>query len=212
MVHVNNPDGLYPAGLSDTDLRKERAAGAEAPETSADLLTEKQVLGAVEKLTHYLREQRSRFYPIGQPLEPKNKTFLARFFDPSLLGQMKVVKMSGARVPNPPFFETAKQMGFKNLPDLKHQSTVTFLDVVVFNEQFTERALFHGLVHATQAQVLGIERFAELFLRGFLRSKSYFMVPLKAHAFSLDCQFAEHRERGFSVETEVTRWLEQGRY
>jgi hypothetical protein len=212
MVHVNNPDGLSPAGLPDTDLRKERAAGAEALETSSDLLTEKQVLVAVEKLAQYLREQRSHFYPIGQPLDPKNKTFLARFFDPSLLGQIKVVKMSGERVPNPPFFETAKQMGFKNLPDLKHQSTVTFLDVVVFNEQFTERALFHGLVHATQVQVLGIERFAELFLRGFLRSRSYFMVPLKAHAFALDCQFAEHRERGFSVETEVTRWLEQGRY
>jgi hypothetical protein len=212
MVHVNNPDGLYPAGPANPSPQKEQTDGAEVSETSADLLTEKQVLNAVENLAHYLRQQRAHYYPLGQSLDPKNKTFLARFFDPSLLGQVKIVKMNGDRVPNPPFFETAKRRGFKNVPDLKHQATVTFLDVVVFNEQFTERSLFHGLVHATQVQLLGIERFAELFLRGFLRSKSYFMVPLKAHAFALDCQFAEHRERGFSVETEVTRWLEQGRY
>jgi hypothetical protein len=103
-------------------------------------------------------------------------------------------------------------MGCQNLPDLQHQASVTFMDVVVFNEKITERALFHGLVHATQVQVLGVERYAELFVRGFLKAKSYFMVPIKAHAFALDCQFAENRERGFSVETEVVRWLEQGRY
>ncbi len=212
MVHVNDPDGFPAASVANSNRQKERSTGSEVPETSLGLLTEKQVSDAVEKAVHFLRQQRAHFYPLGQSLDAKTKTFLARFFDPSLLGQVKVVKMTGERVANPPFLETAKQMGFKNLPDLKHQATVTFLDVVVFNEEFTERALFHGLVHATQVQVLGIERFAELFLRGFLRMRSYFMVPLKAHAFSLDCQFAEHRERGFSVETEVSRWLEQGRY
>ncbi len=159
-----------------------------------------------------LLHARARYYPQGMPLGLKTKSFLARFFDPALLGQVRIAKMAGGRVPNPSFYKEAKELGFKNLPDLKHQTTVTFLDVVVFNEQVTERALFHALVHATQVQVLGIDRYSQLFVRGFLRTKSYFMVPIKAHAFALDCQFAENRERGFSVETEVARWLREDRY
>lgn len=212
MMYVNDPDGAHDAGWPNSDHQAVRTTGAERPENSLDSLNERQVLRGVEALEDYLRQQRAHYYPLGQSLDTQHKTFLARFFDPSLLGQVKVVLMNGERVSNPPFFEAAKKLGITNLPDLQHQSTVTFLDVIVFNEQFTERALFHGLVYAAQVQVLGIERFAELFLRGFMRSKSYFMIPLKAHAFALDCQFAEHRERGFSVETEITRWLEAGRY
>lgn len=185
---------------------------AEGPEMLAGNLTDRQLRRAVEVFVKFLRHQRAEYYPLGLSIGPKTKTFLARFFEPALLGQAKVLKLTGGRVPNPPFYKAAREMGCQNLPDLKHQASVTFMDVVVFNEKITERALFHGLVHATQVQVLGVERYAELFVRGFLKAKSYFMVPIKAHAFALDCQFAENRERGFSVETEVVRWLEQGRY
>jgi hypothetical protein len=161
---------------------------------------------------NFLKERRAHYYPVGRPLGPKSKTFLARFFDPALLGQLRIVGLTDGRVANPAFYAEAKEKGYRNLPDLAHQSSVTFLDVVVFNEKITERALFHGLVHVTQIQILGLERFAELFVRGFQHWKSYFMIPLKAHAFSLDCQFAENRERGFSVESEVARWVKEGRY
>jgi hypothetical protein len=172
----------------------------------------REFLRATNLFANFLRQQRARYYPIGRSLGPKSKTFLARFFDPALLGQVKIVELTEERVANPDFFAVAKEMGYRNLPDLAHQSSVTFLDVIVFNETITERSLFHGLVHVTQVQMLGIERFAKLFVRGFQRSKSYFMIPLKAHAFTLDCQFAENRYRGFSVETEVVRWLEEERY
>lgn len=175
-------------------------------------LSPAQLRKSIEIFVDFLRQERARYYPQGQPIGPKSKAFLARFFDPALLDQVRVVKMNEGRIPNPPFYAVAREMGYQNLPDLQHQATVTFLDVVVFNEKITDRALFHGLVHATQVQILGVERYAELFVRGFLKAKSYFMVPIKAHAFALDCQFAENRERGFSVETEVVRWLEEGRY
>ena len=44
----------------------------------------------------------------------------------------------------------------------------------------SERALFHGLVHAVQFEVLGLERYAELFVRGFFRTRLHIMVPLEA--------------------------------
>lgn len=172
----------------------------------------REFLHATNVFANFLRQQRAHYYPLGQSLGPKSKVFLARFFDPGLLGQVKIVKLTEGRVANPAFFTEAREKGYRNLPDLAHQSNVTFLDVVVFNEKITERSLFHGLVHVTQVQILGIERFVELFVRGFQNWKSYFMIPLKAHAFTLDCQFAENRERGFSVESEVVRWMEEGRY
>ena len=209
---AENLDVSYSPGAGSPDKDGAPRDGLDGKPSSGQNLTEQDIVRAIEVLVDFKRRQRAHYYPMGQPLTPLAKSFLARFFDPSLLGQVRILKMTGERVPNPPFFEVARQIGFKNLPDLTHQSTVTFVDVIVFNEQFTERALFNGLVHATQVQILGVERFAEFLVRGSLRTKSYMMIPLKAHAFALDCQFAEHRERGFSVETEVTRWLEQGRY
>ena len=103
-------------------------------------------------------------------------------------------------------------MGFTNLPDLAHKATITFLDVVVFNEAVTERNLFHALVHVAQFQALGIERYVELFLHGFLRTKNFSLVPLKAHAFALDVRYSKDREESFSVEEEVEQWIKEGKY
>ncbi len=91
-------------------------------------------------------------------------------------------------------------------------ASVTFLDVVVFNEKLTERSLFHALVHAVQFHVLGLERYAELWVRGFVDTKVHFTVPLETHAFSLESKFVRPDPGRFSVEDEVRLWLKQGRY
>jgi hypothetical protein len=98
------------------------------------------------------------------------------------------------------------------LPDISHKVAVTFLDVVVFNQKITPRDLFHGLVHSAQFKLLGLERFAELFVAGFLQARSYFLIPLKAHAFALDTRYSEDPHTPFSVEDEIRRWHTQGRY
>ena len=90
--------------------------------------------------------------------------------------------------------------------------SVTFLDVVVFNEVPTERSLFHALVHAVQFYVLGVERYTELFVEQFLRRRTHFTVPLEAQAFSLTSKFLRPSEEKFSVEDEVLRWLADGLY
>jgi hypothetical protein len=175
-------------------------------------LTEQQIREATKIFTNYLREERERYYSLGKPLKPEIKGFLERFFEPALLSQVRVHMLAGARIPNPPFYQQAQAMGLRNLPDITHQTSLTFLDVLVFNERVTERALFHALVHAVQFQVLGVERYAPLFLQGFLRTQSYFLIPMKAHAFALDCRFAENRTRGFCVETEIVHAVEAGQY
>ncbi len=63
-----------------------------------------------------------------------------------------------------------------------------------------------------QFQVLGLERYTELFVRGFADTKFHFTVPLEAQAFSLESRFARPRLERFSVEEQVRLWLKQGRY
>ena len=214
------PDGTYPQFDTEIDNVLSKAAteattsdhGTSHQEEWARPLSRHQVTRAVGVFADFIHQQRVHYYPQGQPIGPRTKAFLSRFFEPGLLDQVRVLKLKENRVPNPVFFEEARELGYQNLPDLKHLASLTFLDVVVFNEKITERPLFHGLVHAVQVHALGVDRYAELFVRGFFRTRSYFMIPLKAHAFALDCRFAENRERGFSVETEVFRWIEEGRY
>ncbi|MGB8325096.1 MAG: hypothetical protein WCE52_19225 [Candidatus Acidiferrum sp.] len=175
-------------------------------------LTELQVSGAVAGFAKYLREQRELYYPQGRRLKDESRKDLRRFFPLALLEEVRIVALSGQRVENPHFYEKARELGFTNLPDIAHRDSVTFLDALVFNERMTERNLFHALVHATQVRTLGIYLFADLFVRGFLRTKSYSMVPLKAQAFELDMRFAANKEASFAVEDEVFRWLMEKRF
>ncbi len=91
-------------------------------------------------------------------------------------------------------------------------ASLTFLDVVVFNEKLTERSLFHALVHVVQFQLLGLERYAERWIRAFVNAKLHFTVPLEAHAFSLESEFVRPGHESFSVEDRVQLWMQQGRY
>jgi len=121
-------------------------------------------------------------------------------------------ELDGTRLPNPPFYEEAKSMGFVNLPDFAHMHSLTFLDVLVFNDKVSERFLFHGLVHAVQFEVLGLKRYTELFVRNFLNAKLLFTVPLEAHAFALESKFAATPATRFAVEEQVRLWVKQDRY
>ena len=89
---------------------------------------------------------------------------------------------------------------------------MTFVDVVVFNESVTERSLFHALVHAVQFEVLGLERYTNLFVRSFVDTKFHFSVPLEAHAFSLESRYAGGPSDRFSVEDQVRLWATHARY
>ena len=174
--------------------------------------TEAQLLEAVHRVSSFLREQREHYLPSAVPLPQPRKAIMWPYFSPELLDQVRMVELHGERLPNPPFYQEAKALGFVNLPEFTHMESLTFIDVLVFNETLTERALFHALVHAVQMQVLGLERYTELFVRGFVDTKFHFTVPLEAQAFSLESKFARPRLERFSVDEQVRLWLKQGRY
>lgn len=176
------------------------------------LLSEEQISHATERVLAYLREQRDRHYAAGEPLSAELKSLMQPFFSPGILDRVRVVELGGARLSNPSFYSEAKALGIANLPQVTHMASLTFVDVVVFNERITERDLFHGLVHAVQFQILGPERYTRAFVDGFLRTNSHFTVPLEAHTFAMESKFVQNPAEGFSVEEQVRIWVRERRY
>ena len=74
---------------------------------------------------------------------------------------------------------------------------------VVSHQQLTNELLFHELVHVEQYRQLGMVRFAELYVRGFLTGGSYEAIPLEVNAYTLERRFKSHPRRVFSVQAEV---------
>jgi hypothetical protein len=173
--------------------------------------TPAQVMQAVDWLSTYLREQRDHYFPASSPLSAQQKALMWPYFSPALLDQVRVVELRGARVAVPEFFTQARALGFEP-PEITHMDSVTFLDVIAFNEEFSERALFHALVHTVQILTLGLERYAERWIQSFIKSRTHFTVPLEVHAFSLASKFLHPAAERFSVEDHVRRWMDDDRY
>ncbi|MGA8216288.1 MAG: hypothetical protein WB799_22045 [Candidatus Sulfotelmatobacter sp.] len=201
------------AALSEyyTSIEKKIPA-VEAASEPLTRLTEERILEAVELVSCFLREQREHYFPLAAPLSNHQKALMWPYFSAALLDRVRVIELEGERVPNPPFYAEAKALGFVNLPEFTHMHSLTFLDVVVFQEKITERLLFHGLVHAVQFEILGLERYSDRFVRSFMNTKLHFSVPLEAHTFSLESKFAGTPANRFSVEEQVRLWADQGRY
>lgn len=173
---------------------------------------QEKIAEAVRRVAQYLREQREEFLPEGVWLNDDHRRTMAPFFNAGLLNSVRIVELGNQRIPNPPFYAEARELGLTNLPEVTHMSSLTFEDVLVFHGEITGRSLFHALVHAAQFSILGLERYTELFVRGFLRTGSHITVPLEAQAFTLESKFASDPTAPFSVEEKVWLWNNQGRY
>jgi hypothetical protein len=174
------------------------------PHLSAEQI--EQVFGLVGQ---YITAQRERFYPQAAPLTESHNAAMTGFFLPQTLDAARVLVLHGLRVENPPFYPLLAGMGFSNLPDLSQMAAITFCDVVVSHAPFTEGLLFHELVHVEQYRQLGIPRFSELYVRGFLASGGYDGIPLEVSAYALGRRFEGNRWKRFSVADEVASCIRE---
>ncbi len=137
---------------------------------------------------------------------------MSGFFSAQVLEAARVIVLEGTRLRNPPFHRTLKRLGFRGLRDMSQISAITFDHVVVSHQQFTDALLFHELVHLEQYRQLGIRRFSELYVHGFLVGGGYEGIPLEVSAYELGGRFQANPKEQFSVAEEVTRWLKEGKY
>lgn len=174
-------------------------------------LTPDQITQVSELVAGYISAQREKYAPRAVPLSAQQRAPLEPFFVREVLNNVRLLVLEGERVPNPEFYPMLRRLGFKNLPDQSAMGAITFCDVVASHERFTAGLLFHELVHVEQYRQLGIPRFSELYVRGFLNGGSYEAIPLEVNAYSLEDRFRRDGRRKFSVQAEVAQWLAEGR-
>jgi hypothetical protein len=160
----------------------------------------------------YIAGQRARFFSRSANLSNAQKDAMAGFFRTDLLETTQIVTLEKERIGNPDFYAMLSGMGFSNLPDFALMAAVTFKDVVASHVPFSDGLLFHELVHVEQYRQLGVPRFAELYVRGFLSGGGYDGIPLEINAYALGARFEAHPDQSFSVETEVASWIHEGRF
>jgi hypothetical protein len=163
-------------------------------------------------VAHYIKAQRERFSPQAIPLTAAQMAAMSGFFPSQTLDAARVLELDGARLENPPFRWMLVGMGFSGLRDLSQITAITFHDVIVSHVPFSSSLLFHELVHVEQYRQLGIPRFAELYVRGFLSRGGYDGIPLEVNAYGLGRLFEADRQRQFSVADAVARWVREDRF
>jgi hypothetical protein len=134
------------------------------------------------------------------------------FFSPQLRNNTRVLVLQSERVANPDFYPMLSNLGFNNLPDQSTMTATTFNDVVVSHHPFSNGLLFHELVHVEQYRQLGIPRFADLYVRGFLNGGGNDAIPLEVNAYTLGGRFEQNPAQQFSVADEVRNWVVRGRF
>lgn len=179
---------------------------------SMPVLTHAQITQLSALVAQYISEMHARYAAASQPLSQKQKATMAGFFSEELLDQSRLLVLANERVPNPDFYPNLAVMGFQNLPDLSRMDAITFSDVVVFHVPFSDGLLFHELVHVEQYRQLGIPRFADLYVQGFLTGGSYDQIPLERNAYHLGGEFEKDNTRRFQVADVVRTWIAEGRF
>jgi hypothetical protein len=141
----------------------------------------------------YIRWQRDRLLPGAQPLSPSQVARLSPYFETELLQSVRVCQPDASSLANRPF------------PGLRWVSAITLGHLIATRQPMSDSLLFHELVHVAQFQLLGIQDFSRLYVRGFLATGSYESIPLEVCAYTLEARFSLQKE-AFSVREEVEQW------
>jgi hypothetical protein len=175
-------------------------------------LPEARVAEIISGVAAYPRQERQLYFRASEPLAAGWRTSVQAYFSRTLLDSVRTIILKGAPSRRQPFYAEAMALSSGNFPDFLHLASVTYLDGIVFHDEIMLRTLFFGLVHAAQMALLGLDRYKELYVRGFVRFRSGIAIPLEAQAYQLDTRFAMSPSENFSVEDEVRAWDEQRQY
>ena len=175
-------------------------------------LTSDQIAQVSGLVAEYISTRRPKYGPRAIPLSAAQQAAMNGFFSPQVLESTRLLILHGERIGNPDFYPALKGLGIKNLPDQSTMEAIAFSDVVVSHVPFTSGLLFHELVHVEQYRQLGVERFSELYVQGFLKGGSYEAIPLEINAYTLGDRFEQDPSLHFAVSGEVKNWIVEGRF
>lgn len=168
----------------------------------------KPLVPLISRLTaSYIAYHRKRLVRDSATISRATQTRLRGFFPDAVLAETRIIQ---AVLPQPILYPLVKALGIKGLLEMSSISAITLVDVVAYPERLDHSTLFHELVHVVQYRVLGLKRFAELYVKGFLSGGGYGGIPLERQAYELGAHFDREPDKIFSVEEDVIRRNEAG--
>lgn len=150
----------------------------------------------------YISHHRARLVPGSQLIKCEFQTQLREFFPSAILENARTVR---AVMPDPMFYPLVRILGIRGLLKMSSIGAITLIDVIAYPEELDRSTLFHELVHVVQYRVLGLRRFADLYVQGFLNGGGYEGIPLERQACELEERFCQNPKDIFSVEEDVIR-------
>ena len=160
----------------------------------------------VSMVEDYISSSREKYTPQAVPLTDAQRGTMQPFFSTAVLDSARLCVLRGTRVSNPSMYAMAKMMGIRNLPDFADMAAITFVDVIVSHQEFTDALLFHELVHVVQFAQMDLKEFAMRFMNGFIQGGSYQEIPMEKMAQALESRFSQSSGNPFSVDDEVRQW------
>jgi len=162
-------------------------------------------------VSDYISSSRKKYGANAMPLTPEQRAAMLPFFPADILDQTRLLVLKGQRIQDPGFYTMARMMGFKDLPSFSDVAAVTFVDVIVSHEEFTDALLFHELVHVVQYAQLGVKEFGARYVSGFITGGGYDGIPLEKNAYELEQRYIVNKAHAFLVADEVKQWVEAGK-
>lgn len=172
-------------------------------------LTFEQVQQLSLAVAEHIASQREAFLPSASPLANEQRGAMKGFFRPEIIDGVRLAVLENSHVQNPGFYPQLLQLGFANLPDFRTMAAITFGNVLISHQPFTNGLLFHELVHVEQYRQLGIPQFSNLYVRGFLTGGGYEGIPLERNAYALGARFEASPQERFPVADEVAKWIRE---
>ena len=91
---------------------------------------------------------------------------------------------------------------------------ITFKDTIILSQRLLgsdsapKALLFHELVHVVQYEVLGVRRFVEHYVQGWVKGRlDYYAIPLEIDAYDLEERYKKDPKAKFSVRQAVLKRL-----
>jgi hypothetical protein len=173
------------------------------------LAAEAAALVAGPAVATYIRFQQDALIASALPIPDRLQERLSGYIREDVLRQTRLIQTDPLPIDKLPFPHFLRWAGI-SLPTAALTDGIALGSLIAVRHSLTESLLFHELVHVVQYRLLGVGRFARLYVRGFLATGRYEDIPLERCAFELERRFVMDR-RAFCVESEVAGWVAQGR-
>ena len=145
----------------------------------------------IQNADEWISSQNRRYLSGSRKLNEEEKEIMLRYFDEKTLDKTRLNTVP--IIENPTFYPSLQEFGVTNLINFNNMAGITFGECIIFQkdlEDLNHSVLFHELVHVVQYEILGIRKFAEKYVQGWINNGlDYYQIPLEVQAYGLQAEY-----------------------